>query len=66
MNMELERGTNTTLISEITAFIMELVPIDVDKVKNRLSQIISKYHVKRVKRDEVHPDLTDNLRTINR
>lgn len=60
--MELERTVNTTLISEITAFIMELVPIDVDKVENRLSQIISKYHVKKVKCDETHPDLTDNIK----
>lgn len=61
MNMELARTANETLISEIAAFIMELVPINVEQVKGKLSAIMLKYHVKKVETDEVHPDLTDNI-----
>lgn len=50
------------LISEIVGYISELVPINVEKTKNRLSMIISKYHIKRVEQDETHPDLLDNIK----
>lgn len=59
--MELARTANESLISEIAAFVMELVPIDVEKTKSKLSVIISKYHVKRVESDEVHPDLFEKI-----
>lgn len=49
------------LISEIAGFISELVPIDVEKTKSKLSAIIAKYHVKRVEEDEVHPDLFEKI-----
>lgn len=49
------------LISEITAYISELVPIHVQDVKSRLSQIVAKYHVTKPEQDEVHPDLMDNI-----
>lgn len=61
MNMDLARTANETLISEITAFISELVPIHVDQVKSKLSAIMLKYHVKKVETGEIHPDLTDNI-----
>lgn len=61
MNMELARTANETLISEITAYISELVPIHVDQVKSKLSAIMLKYHVKKVETGEIHPDLTDNI-----
>lgn len=50
------------LISEITGYISELVPINVEEVKSRLSQITAKYHVVKPEADEVHPDLTDNIK----
>lgn len=50
------------LISEITGYISELVPIHVHEVKNRLSQIVVKYHVTKPESDEVHPDLLDNIK----
>lgn len=50
------------LISEVVGFISELVPIDVEKTKSRLSSIIAKYHVKRVEEDEVHPDLFEKIK----
>lgn len=49
------------LISEITNYISELVPIDVHEVKSRLSQIVSKFHVTKPQIDEVHPDLTEKV-----
>jgi integrase/recombinase XerD len=49
------------LISEIVGYISELVPIHVEKVKGKLSEIIAKYHVIKPENDEVHPDLTDNI-----
>lgn len=62
MNTAIANTAGELLISEVVGFISELVPIDVDKVKSRLSQIVSKYHVKKVESDEVHPDLTDNIK----
>jgi len=50
-----------TLISEVVAFISELVPVNVDQVKNRLSQIFTKYHITKVENYDVHPDLTEKI-----
>jgi integrase/recombinase XerD len=50
------------LISEIVGFISELVPINVEQTKSKLSAIITKYQVTRVEKDEIHPDLTDNIK----
>ncbi|MCM3413506.1 site-specific tyrosine recombinase/integron integrase [Metabacillus litoralis] len=50
------------LISEIVGYISELVPIDVVKTKNKLSQVISPYHVQLVENDEVHPDLHEKIK----
>jgi integrase/recombinase XerD len=49
------------LISEITGYISELVPIHVEETKNKLSSIITKYHVAKVEVDEIHPDLTEKI-----
>lgn len=49
------------LISDVTAYISELVPIHIDKVKNKLSAILAKYQVKKVEQNEVHPDLTEKV-----
>lgn len=50
-----------SLITEIAGFISELTPINVEEVKGKLSSILTKYHVKRVESDEVHPDLTEKI-----
>jgi integrase/recombinase XerD len=50
------------LISEIVGYISELVPIDVENVKNKLSTIISPYQVQRVESEEVHPDLHKKIK----
>jgi integrase/recombinase XerD len=49
------------LLTDIVAYISELVPINVNDVKNRLSIITSQYHVQRVEEDEVHPDLQEKI-----
>jgi integrase/recombinase XerD len=49
------------LLSEITGYISELTPIHVEKVKSRLSTIVSKYHINRIEATEVHPDLTEKI-----
>ncbi|TYS64470.1 tyrosine-type recombinase/integrase [Sutcliffiella horikoshii] len=49
------------MISQITAYISELLPINVDKTKNELSSIITNYHITKVEQDEVHPDLTEKI-----
>lgn len=49
------------MISKIAGYISELLPINVEKTKNELSSIITKYHVTKVEEDEVHPDLTDKI-----
>ncbi len=50
------------LISEVVGFISELVPIDVEKTKSRLSQVISNFHIQRIEQDDVHPDLHDKIK----
>lgn len=50
------------MISEIAGYISELLPINVEKTKSRISSIISKYYVATVEEDEVHPDLTDKIK----
>lgn len=50
------------MISEIVGYISEfVVPIHVDKTKNELSVIISKYHIAKVENYEVHPDLIEKI-----
>lgn len=49
------------LLSDVVGFISELVPINVEEVKNRLSVITSKYHVHRIEEDEAHPDLQEKI-----
>lgn len=47
------------LLSEVVGYISELVPINVEEVRNRLSGIFSKYWITKVEVDEVHPDLQE-------
>lgn len=49
------------LISEITGYIMTLVPINVEQTKNSISTIIKKYSVHKVEDGEVHPDLKEKI-----
>lgn len=49
------------LMSDVTAYISELVPVNIEQVKNKLSMILTKYHVKKVEKTEIHPDLTDKI-----
>ncbi|WP_096201881.1 site-specific tyrosine recombinase/integron integrase [Bacillus sp. FJAT-45350] len=55
------QSANEMLISEVTGYISELVPINVEEVKSRLSQVVAKYHVTKPQVDEVHPDLTEKI-----
>ncbi|HWI50235.1 MAG TPA: tyrosine-type recombinase/integrase, partial [Rummeliibacillus sp.] len=47
------------LISEIVGYISELVPINVEQTKNKLSGIFAKYHITKVEQNDIHPDLTE-------
>ncbi|QKS70270.1 tyrosine-type recombinase/integrase [Paenalkalicoccus suaedae] len=49
------------MISEVTGFISELLPINVDEIKEKLSHITNKYHITRVPETEVHPDLDEKI-----
>ncbi|MCP3025424.1 site-specific tyrosine recombinase/integron integrase [Halobacillus sp. A5] len=49
------------MISEIAGYISSLVPINVEDTKSELSSIITKYHVTKVEREEVHPDLHEKI-----
>lgn len=49
------------LLTEVVGYISELVPINVDEVKNRLSAITATYHIQKVESDETHPDLQDKI-----
>lgn len=48
-------------LTEVVGYISELVPINVEQTKSRLSSILSKYHVQLVEKDEVHPDLQEKI-----
>lgn len=54
-------NTGEQLISDLAAYISELVPIHIEQVKSKLSAILAKYHVKKVERAEIHPDLTEKI-----
>ncbi|WP_370222021.1 site-specific tyrosine recombinase/integron integrase [Cytobacillus sp.] len=49
------------LMSDVAAYISELVPVNIEQVKNKLSMILTRYHVKKVEKTEIHPDLTDKI-----
>lgn len=49
------------LLSDLAGYISELVPINVNEVKNRLSVITSKYYIQKVEDEETHPDLQDKI-----
>lgn len=55
-------NTGEQLISDVAAYISELVPVHIEKVKNKLSGILAKYHVKKVEQTEVHPDLSEKIK----
>lgn len=57
--MKLNAGEQ--LISEVAAYISELVPVNIEQVKNKLSKILTKYHVKKVDLTDVHPDLMEKI-----
>ncbi|TYS46767.1 site-specific tyrosine recombinase/integron integrase [Bacillus infantis] len=54
-------NSSEQLLTDVVGYISELVPINVDDVRNRLSVITSKYHVQRVEEDETHPDLYEKI-----
>lgn len=59
MNMQV---AGEQMLSEMVTMIFNMVPsIDVEKLKNKLSSIVSKFHVSKVEQDEVHPDLTEKI-----
>lgn len=49
------------LITDVSGYISELVPVNIDEVKNKLSSMLSDYHVTKVENEEVHPDLTQKV-----
>lgn len=49
------------LITDVASFISELVPVNIEQVKNKLSSILTKFHVTKVEQTEVHPDLTEKI-----
>lgn len=49
------------LLTDVVGYISELVPINVDEVKNRLSSITAKYYIQKVEEDETHPDLHEKI-----
>lgn len=62
MNTHAVNTAGEMLISEVVGFISELVPINLEETKRKLSKIVTKYHVTKVEIDEVHPDLTEKTK----
>ena len=60
MNVQVTAGEQ--MLSEIVSMLFDWLPtIDVEQVRNKLSSIISKYHVQKVENHEVHPDLHEKI-----
>jgi integrase/recombinase XerD len=60
--MNMAAGAGEQMLSEVVSVLFEMVPgIMLDEVRNKLSGILTKYHVKRVEQDEVHPDLQEKI-----
>lgn len=60
--METYAASGEQMLSEIVATLLDLIPsIDVEKIKSKLSEVVSRYHVRRVEQDEVHPDLKEKI-----
>ncbi|MCM3616669.1 tyrosine-type recombinase/integrase [Sutcliffiella horikoshii] len=55
------RVAEEQMISEIVNYISELVPINFEQTKNKLSSVIKDYHIDKVEKEEIHPDLTENI-----
>lgn len=49
------------LISDLTGYISELLPINVEETKADLSEIVAKYHITQVSSYDIHPDLTEKI-----
>lgn len=50
------------LLSDVVSVLFETYPdLSVEETKNKLSSVISKYHVKKVEIDSVHPDLHEKI-----
>lgn len=50
------------MLSEMVTSIFNMVPsIDVEALKNKLSAIVSRFHITKVEQDEVHPDLHEKI-----
>lgn len=53
---------NEQMLSEIVTIIYEIVPnINVEYIKNKLSFVLSEYHIQKINNDEVHPDLHEKI-----
>jgi integrase/recombinase XerD len=49
------------LITELAGYISSLVPVNVEDTRNRLSALLTEYHVTRVEKHETHPDLNEKI-----
>ncbi|MGM0804671.1 MAG: site-specific tyrosine recombinase/integron integrase [Bacillota bacterium] len=60
--MNIAAGAGEQMLSEVVSVLINLIPgIQMDEVKNKLSTVLTKYHVTRVEQDEVHPDLQEKI-----
>lgn len=55
------QSVNEKFITEVVNYISSLVPVNVERCKNDLSQIMSRYNVTPVESSDVHPDLGDKI-----
>ncbi|KIL46920.1 integrase [Jeotgalibacillus alimentarius] len=54
--------SNEQLITELVGFVSEMVPVNVEDMRGKLSGLLATYAVEKVEDDETHPDLTDNIK----
>lgn len=50
------------MLSEVVAMVYEMVPtVKISEMRNKLSSIMTKYHVKKIEEETIHPDLTEKI-----
>jgi len=54
--------SESRMITDLVNYLSGKTPVDVEKTRVELAQLLSGYHVTKVEDDEVHPDLHDNIK----
>lgn len=49
------------LVTDVAGYISELLPVNINDIKSKLSMLVSDYYIEKVESEEVHPDLAQKV-----